>query len=117
RVKTLHARPHLASSAAWRQYADIAVVGRRGRDHANQQRRDLSTCHPALAACRHRELRSHARDGEADGIRGADREFPGQLSGSLPLMSAARVQLIATPILEAGTIAPCCGLRRSDDWP
>src|ERR1700730_2995076 len=36
RVETLHAQPHLASSAAWRQYADIAVVGRRGRDHANQ---------------------------------------------------------------------------------
>jgi pimeloyl-ACP methyl ester carboxylesterase len=58
--------------------------------HREMTCRIASTCHPALAACRDRELRSHARDGEADGIRRTDRQFPGRLSGSRPPMSAAR---------------------------
>src|ERR1700745_1401409 len=40
----------------------------------------LSARDPACAACRHRALRSHARDGAADGIRPAGREFPGRLT-------------------------------------
>src|SRR5205823_917431 len=71
----------------------------------------------ALAACRDREVRSHARDGEADGIRRTDREFPGRVSGSRPPMSAARDAAdsdISSKLARTLLVAPRVG--RSDRW-
>jgi hypothetical protein len=108
RVETLHAQPNLASLAARRRHADTLGVGTRGCDHAARVRPALRARDPALSAGPHRELRSHARDGEAGEVREAGRESLGRLSGLQPPIPAARSSALEVsradgPVCAAGT--------------
>ena len=79
---TCRIAPHLASPAAGVVTPTLLVWGHEDAITPLKCGENLSARHAAIAARRDQELRSHARDGKAGGIRAAGPRLLGRLSGS-----------------------------------